>query len=52
LLTVPSPYPDAFAAGLNKYYADVATYLQANAPEFYEKRFVPFYDLHIKPEFG
>lgn len=51
--TFPSSVdPDAFAAGLNKYYADVATYLQANAPEFYEKRFVPFYDLHIKPEFG
>jgi hypothetical protein len=30
----------------------MAAYLQANAPEFYEKRFIPFYDLRIKPEFG
>jgi len=51
--TFPSSVdPDAFATGINKYYADMAAYLQANAPEFYEKRFIPFYDLRIKPEFG
>lgn len=41
-----------FAEGVQRYYADVATYLQANAPQFYEQRFMPFYDLRIKPEFG
>lgn len=51
--TFPSSVdPDAFAAGINKYYADMAAYLQANAPEFYANKFVPFYDLRIKPEFG
>ncbi len=42
----------AFAEGINRYYADVTAYLQANAPQFYEKRFKPFYDLRIKPNFG
>lgn len=42
----------AFADGIRRYYADWTTYLQANAPDFYEKRFAPFYDLRIKPEFG
>lgn len=43
---------NAFAEGIRRYYADVATFLQANAPQFYEQRFVPFYDLRVKPEFG
>jgi hypothetical protein len=43
---------NAFAEGVKKYYADVTTYLQANAPDFYENRFKPFYDLRVKPNFG
>jgi hypothetical protein len=51
--TFPSSVDEtAFAEGINKYYADMTAYLQANAPLFYEQRFKPFYDLHIKPEFG
>lgn len=51
--TFPSGVDEnAFAAGINKYYADMTTYLQANAPKFYEERFKPFYDLRIKPNFG
>ncbi len=51
--TFPSSVEEnAFAEGINKYYADVTTYLQANAPKFYEERFKPFYDLRIKPNFG
>jgi hypothetical protein len=51
--TFPSGVDEnAFAEGINKYYADVAVFLQANAPRFYQERFVPFYDLHIKPNFG
>jgi hypothetical protein len=51
--TFPSGVDEnAFAEGINRYYADMATYLQANAPLFYEQRFKPFYDLHVKPEFG
>lgn len=51
--TFPSGVDEnAFAEGIHKYYADVTTFLQANAPEFYEQRFKPFYDLRIKPEFG
>ncbi len=43
---------NAFAEGIHRYYQDVAAYLQAHAPRFYEERFKPFYDLRIKPEFG
>jgi hypothetical protein len=51
--TFPSSVDEkAFAEGIHRYYADMAAYLQANAPRFYEQRFLPFYDLHIKPEFG
>lgn len=51
--TFPSGVDEtAFAEGIQKYYADVTTYLQANAPEFYEKRFKPFYDLRVKHNFG
>lgn len=51
--TFPSGVDEnAFAAGINKYYADMSAYLQANAPKFYEERFKPFYDLRIKPDFG
>jgi hypothetical protein len=51
--TFPSSVDEnAFAEGINKYYADMTAYLQANAPTFYEERFKPFYDLRIKPNFG
>ncbi len=51
--TFPSGVDEnAFAEGVKKYYTDVTAYLQANAPDFYEKRFKPFYDLRIKPNFG
>jgi hypothetical protein len=51
--TFPSGVDEnAFAEGIRRYYADVAAFLQANAPQFYEQRFMPFYDLRIKPEFG
>ena len=51
--TFPSGVDEnAFAEGIQRYYAEVTTYLQANAPEFYDQRFKPFYDLRIKPNFG
>lgn len=51
--TFPSGVDEnAFAEGIRRYYADWATHLQATAPDFYENRFVPFYDLRIKPNFG
>lgn len=52
-VTFPSTVDEnAFAEGINRYYADWDTLLQATAPDFYEQRFKPFYDLHIKPNFG
>lgn len=42
----------AFAEGVRRYYADWSALLQVTAPQFYEQRFKPFYDLRVKPEFG
>ncbi len=51
--TFPSSVDEtAFAEGIRRYYADVSTFLKANAPHFYEERFKPFYDLRIRPNFG
>lgn len=51
--TFPSGVDEkAFAEGVNRYYTEMTAYLQANAPQFYEQRFKPFYDLRIKPNFG
>ncbi len=51
--TFPSSVDEtAFADGIRRYYADVGVFLQTHAPQFYEQRFKPFYDLRIKPNFG
>jgi hypothetical protein len=51
--TFPSTLDEnAFAEGIRRYYADWDALLQQTAPQFYEQRFRPFYELHIAPDFG
>ncbi|MCC7206068.1 MAG: extracellular solute-binding protein [Anaerolineae bacterium] len=51
--TFPSTVDEsAFAEGIRRYYADWDSLLQQIAPDFYEQRFKPFYDLRIAPNFG
>ena len=53
VVTFPSTIDEnAFAEGIHNYYADWDTLLQQIAPQFYEQRFKPFYDLRIAPNFG
>lgn len=51
--TFPSTLDEnAFAEGVRRYYADWDALLQQIAPQFYEQRFKPFYDLRVAPNFG